>query len=197
MPSLGRTFGGNGDLLAPGSRIRRNLPCSRPPRFLAASRWTGRTFPSPGCGLWPASIPCRWCPAGKRNWRRQLHSLEWERTRERHRQGIEKGRVVVDYDAKQQPIFEKIREVFPRAGDRKRPEDLGDQETHHRPRLGWRLPGPNADRGVVDHKGEVYGNPGLFVADASALPAAAGTPPSLAIAAWAHHVADRLAQRAT
>ena len=35
--------------------------------------------------------------------------------------------------------------------------------------------------------------PGLFVADAAALPAAVGTPPSLAIAAWAHHVADRLA----
>jgi cholesterol oxidase len=47
----------------------------------------------------------------------------------------------------------------------------------------------------VDHKGEVYGNPGLFIADASALPAAAGTPPSLTIAAWAHHVADGLAQR--
>ena len=30
--------------------------------------------------------------------------------------------------------------------------------------------------------------------DGSALPAAVGTPPSLAIAAWAHYVADRLAQ---
>jgi cholesterol oxidase len=52
------------------------------------------------------------------------------------------------------------------------------------------------NRGVVDHKGEVYGNPGLFVADAAALPAAAGTPPSLTIAAWAHHVADGLGQTA-
>ena len=46
---------------------------------------------------------------------------------------------------------------------------------------------------MVDHRGEIYGNPGLFVADAAALPAAVGTPPSLAIAAWAHHVADHLA----
>jgi cholesterol oxidase len=43
---------------------------------------------------------------------------------------------------------------------------------------------------VVDHTGEVYGHPGLYVADGSALPAAVGAPPSLAIAAWAHHVAD-------
>ena len=53
--------------------------------------------------------------------------------------------------------------------------------------------GPDAGHGVVDHRGEIYGNPGLFVADAAALPAAVGTPPSLAIAAWAHHVADQLA----
>jgi cholesterol oxidase len=47
----------------------------------------------------------------------------------------------------------------------------------------------------VDHHGGIYGNPGLFVVDASALPAAVGAPPSLGIAAWAHHVADRLAER--
>ncbi|MGB9305632.1 MAG: GMC oxidoreductase, partial [Mycobacterium sp.] len=53
--------------------------------------------------------------------------------------------------------------------------------------------GPDPEHGVVDYRGEIYGNPGLFVADAAALPAAVGTPPSLVIAAWAHHVADRLA----
>jgi choline dehydrogenase-like flavoprotein len=57
--------------------------------------------------------------------------------------------------------------------------------------------GAGPDRGVVDHRGEVYGNPGLFVADGAALPAAPGTPPSLAIAAWAHDVADRLAKWAS
>ena len=57
--------------------------------------------------------------------------------------------------------------------------------------------GRDPDHGVVDHNGEVYGNPGLFVADGSALPAAVGGPPSLTIAAWAHHVAERLAERLT
>ncbi len=55
--------------------------------------------------------------------------------------------------------------------------------------------GPDSDRGVVDHRGEVYGNPGLFIADGSALPAPPGGPPSVTIAAWAHHVADGIAAR--
>ncbi|RMF11592.1 MAG: GMC family oxidoreductase [Candidatus Dadabacteria bacterium] len=46
---------------------------------------------------------------------------------------------------------------------------------------------PNS--GVVNASGEVYGHPGLFVADGSIFPAAPGTPPSLAIAAFAEHVA--------
>ncbi len=54
--------------------------------------------------------------------------------------------------------------------------------------------GATAVEGVVDHRGEVHGNPGLYVADAAALPAAPGGPPSVAIAAWAHHVADGIAR---
>lgn len=49
----------------------------------------------------------------------------------------------------------------------------------------------NAD-GVIDANGEVFDNPGLYIADASALPASPGRPPSLSIAAWAANVADRL-----
>jgi cholesterol oxidase len=54
--------------------------------------------------------------------------------------------------------------------------------------------GANAQQGVVDHRGEVHGNRGLYIADASVLPAAPGGPPAVAIAAWAHHVADGIAQ---
>lgn len=46
--------------------------------------------------------------------------------------------------------------------------------------------------GVVDANGEVFDNPGLYVADASALPESPGAPPSLTIAAWSANVADRL-----
>jgi cholesterol oxidase len=50
---------------------------------------------------------------------------------------------------------------------------------------------------VVDADGEVFDNPGLFVADAAALPAEPGGPPSLTIAAWADHVATRFVARRT
>lgn len=48
----------------------------------------------------------------------------------------------------------------------------------------------SARTGVVNGQGQVHGLPGLYVADASALPAAPGTPPSMTIAAWGQHVAQ-------
>ena len=106
-----------------------------------------------------------------------------------------RGRLEIDYDKANQPIFDQIADGF----------DALEADTGLHV-SGWRKPvtvhawgraclGPDPEHGVVDHRGEVYGNPGLFVADAAALPAAVGAPPSLAIAAWAHHVADRLAER--
>jgi cholesterol oxidase len=103
----------------------------------------------------------------------------------------------VDYDAKQQPIFEKVREAFRMLETETGLKTWAIKKPITVHPWGGACLGPTPDRGVVDHRGEVYGNPGLFIADAAALPAAAGTPPSLAIAAWAHHVADGLAQRAT
>jgi cholesterol oxidase len=49
--------------------------------------------------------------------------------------------------------------------------------------------GRHAGEGVVDHRGEVFGHPGLHVADGSILPRAPGIPPSLTIAALAERQA--------
>ena len=46
--------------------------------------------------------------------------------------------------------------------------------------------------GVVDHRGEVFGHPGLYVADGAAYPAPPGVPPSLTIAALAERQAELL-----
>ncbi|MFH1419679.1 MAG: FAD-dependent oxidoreductase, partial [Planctomycetota bacterium] len=48
------------------------------------------------------------------------------------------------------------------------------------------------DRGVTDPFGEVYGYPGLYVADGSLLPTPTGVPPSMTIAALAEYVAENL-----
>ena len=49
------------------------------------------------------------------------------------------------------------------------------------------------DDGVVDHRGEVFGYPGLYVADGAAYPAPPGLPPSLTIAALAERQAELIA----
>jgi len=99
----------------------------------------------------------------------------------------------VDYDQRREPIYDEIRQGFDVLA-----AESGDKI--------WTLPTPltvhpwggaclgaDAEHGVVDHRGEIYGNPGLFIADAAALPAAPGGPPAVTIAAWAHHVADAMA----
>lgn len=53
--------------------------------------------------------------------------------------------------------------------------------------------GRTPEDGVVDHRGEVFGHPGLFIADGSIYPAAPGVPPSLTIAAMAERQAALLA----
>jgi cholesterol oxidase len=60
---------------------------------------------------------------------------------------------------------------------------------------GCRL-GTSAADGVVDHTGEVFGYPGLYVADGALLPRALGRNPSLTIAALAERIAYLMAQKA-
>jgi cholesterol oxidase len=52
--------------------------------------------------------------------------------------------------------------------------------------------GVSAARGVVDHKGEVFGYPNLYVADGAIVPEAIGLNPSRTIAALAEHIAERI-----
>ena len=55
--------------------------------------------------------------------------------------------------------------------------------------------GTSAATGVVDDYGEVFGWPGLFVIDGSAMPGAVGPNPALTIAAFALRSAERVEQR--
>jgi cholesterol oxidase len=50
--------------------------------------------------------------------------------------------------------------------------------------------GVDSTRGVVDHRGEVFGYPNLFVADGAIIPEAIGLNPSRTIAALAERIAD-------
>jgi len=57
--------------------------------------------------------------------------------------------------------------------------------------LGGAVIGESAEEGVIDGNHEVHGHPGLYVADASAIPVNLGVNPSLTITAMAERFADR------
>ena len=61
--------------------------------------------------------------------------------------------------------------------------------------LGGAVIGESYDEGVIDSSHEVHGHPGLFVADASAIPVNLGVNPSLTITAMAERFASRWPQR--
>ncbi len=58
--------------------------------------------------------------------------------------------------------------------------------------LGGATLADSPESGVTDPTGEVFGYPGLYVADGSLLPAPTGVPPSMTIAAVAERVAENL-----
>lgn len=61
--------------------------------------------------------------------------------------------------------------------------------------LGGAVMGADAGEGVIDTDHEVFGHPGLYVVDASAIPANVGVNPSLTITAMAERFAARQAAR--
>lgn len=56
--------------------------------------------------------------------------------------------------------------------------------------LGGCAMGASPEKGFTDHRGEVFGHPGLFVADGALYPRSPGIPPSMTIAALAERQAD-------
>ena len=54
----------------------------------------------------------------------------------------------------------------------------------------------SADSGVVDHRGEAFGNEGLFCIDSSAIPSSLGVNPSLTISAVSERSVAQLIDRA-
>ena len=193
MPSLGRRFGANGDLL--GAWLRKNASGSsfNAPPCLGAFTVDGHEAPMLAmaslAGLDAFPLP-QWLI-------RKLAGLYFifgigEDSGDASA-SFENGRLSVNYDQTREPIFDDIRGAF-----RILQEDSGDRTWALRKPLtphqwGGACLGDSAMKGVVDHRGEVFGNPGLFIADGSALPAAPGGPPALTIAAWAHHVAEQMA----
>ena len=63
--------------------------------------------------------------------------------------------------------------------------------------LGGASMGRDVSTGVVDSWGEVFGHPGLYVADGAAMPGPVGANPSLTIAAFADRLATHALEKST
>ncbi len=101
----------------------------------------------------------------------------------------------IDYDPGRVPVLGDLRQAFDLIAQ------LSGNPVTHFPRalsmhpLGGARLASSPESGVIDATGQVYGHPGLFVADGAALPAALGVAPSMSIAAWASHVAQGIISR--
>jgi cholesterol oxidase len=111
---------------------------------------------------------------------------------------LQQGRLAVDWRKRgSDAYFARVRETSRRIA-----EELGarfvDNPLWHLGRtitvhsLGGCPMGRDEREGVVDPSGEVFGYPGLYVADGSVMPGPVGANPSLTIAALADRFADRL-----
>ena len=106
---------------------------------------------------------------------------------------LKKGRMSFSFDLKGSPSYNASMQAFDALS-----EQSGRKVTFNRksvttahPMGGCRI-AANADEGVVNAQGMVYGYSGLYIADASVFPQPVGVPPSLSIAAWASHVAEQI-----
>lgn len=196
MPSLGQRFGGNGDFfgywdLRDGTRdLSRGLPAHGPLRL--------REQASPA--RWPliaeGSLPDgRDLPLGSWIKRRLRHGTYVAGMGVDAQDGVvrlRRGRLAIDFEPTHSAVYADIIEAFRQLG-----AASGHRIYHFRRPTsvhptGGACIGQSPTQGVIDAQGEVYGHPGLYVADAAALPKPVGGPPSLSIAAWAEHVAQQL-----
>ncbi|WP_067639997.1 GMC oxidoreductase [Actinomadura latina] len=113
------------------------------------------------------------------------------------------GRLVADWDAEtSEALFNRVRKTMQGIAD-VLGADYHDNPMWFRKRiitvhpLGGAPMGGHPGEGVCDAFGEVFGFPGLYIADGAAMPGPVGPNPSLTIAAHADRLATRLLEDAS
>ncbi len=195
MPQLGQTFGGNGDFVGVWQKGTDQPDMFKTTSVLGRFEVDGQESPFIGMLGYAGVDTLPLLPIMKRKVANTVLILAMGPDSGCAKAKMIGGDLEIDYDPEQQPIFADIKAAFEALEEDsgKTIMPIGKPITVHQ--WGIARVGADLDQGVVDHNGEVYGNPGLFVTDGSALPTAPGVPPALAIAAWAHYVADRMVQR--
>jgi cholesterol oxidase len=199
MKSLGKGFGTNGDCMGVwmpdpvGFNSRLGTPIHG--RLKTYNHPKGVNLIIGGMDALP--VPA-WAPSFVKGWMRGIAKQRFQlitmgTDRANGSVAYSKGRLKLEYDLNDNPVYQAAFEMFDQLSERTGTRIKFDRKnaTTVHPMGGCRI-GSSACEGVVDGEGQVYGNTGLYVADASVLPAATGSPPSLTIAAWSSHVASSL-----
>lgn len=190
MPALGHGFGTNADVMAfwpvntpdanhPADGVYQNL-------FRHYEDTHGPVFMQAGIsGLQALPLPV----FIRRFLQRQLFIAGMGIDAADGQISLEQGRLRISYDVTNSPVFQRIADHLEKIGivSGQRLYAPSKPSTVHP--LGGARTGQSIATSVVNGHGEVHDIPGLFITDASVLPAALGSPPSLTIAAWARHVA--------
>lgn len=190
MPTLGQGFGTNADVMAwwPVNTAGANYPAAGVYQHLFHHRddTQGPLFMQAGIsGLDAIPMP----QMVRRRLQQDLFIAAMGMDAADGTITLEQGRVCVRYCHQHSAVFERITGhlVSIAAQGGQKLYAPGTPSTVH-PLGGARL-GTSVQNSVVNGRGEVHDIPGLYITDASALPAAPGSPPSLTIGAWARHVA--------
>ncbi|MEJ2455776.1 MAG: GMC oxidoreductase [Candidatus Thiodiazotropha sp.] len=199
MARLGQGFGTNGDCL--GSWRPNIDPCNSRLGSPIHGRLKTRDHPQDVNliigGLDAMPLP-RWMPSRAKTWmaekaQRQFQLIAMGVDRANGSVSFTQNRLKLDYDLNDSEVYRTIFDMLDNLSDvsgaRIKFERKAAMTAHA---MGGCRIGSSADEGVVDGEGQVFGNPGLYVADASVLPAPTGGPPSLTIAAWSSHLASSL-----
>ena len=104
---------------------------------------------------------------------------------------MRKGKIKIEYDSTQSPIFARLKQVFADISERTGHKVYAPKNPITVHPTGGACLASSIEEGVIDSNGEVFDNPGIFVTDAAALPRGPAGPPSMTIAAWSNHVAEK------
>ena len=202
MPGLGEHFGGNGDLFgywALDDR-QRDLAIGMPAHGALRPKQEDALGDN---GPWPlvaegALPPARMLPFKglmQRFTKRGSYVAGMGADAQDGRVSYRGGKLRIDYDSDRCELFARIKAAFADIGEKtgckiyyfKRPITVHP--------TGGACIGQDKTNGVIDSNGEVFGNPGLFVADAAAFPKPIGGPPALSIGVWPDHIAEHFLAR--
>lgn len=198
MPRLGQRFGTNGDFMAYWNLndTSRDISKSMPAHGLVRMKNeddapTNRPWPMIVEGAMPNPENLPLPGFFKKKFRHGAFIAGMGADAQDGTVSLTKGKLKIDYNPDNSEIFSEISDSMDLISEKtgKKIYYLSRPTTVHP--TGGACIGKGDHDGVVNAEGEVFGHPGLYVADAAALPKPVGGPPSITIGAWADHVAER------